>query len=287
MDEFTLPPDTHIGLVNLRVRELDRALKFYVEYLGLQEMQSSGSKVMLSTGSDHPGLIALTIDPHAAVKPSRTTGLYHVAIRFPSRQALSRSFKRLLDRRYPFQGAADHLVSEALYLADPEGNGLELYVDRPRETWPRQGDQVAMGSEPLDLESLLAEAAGDPESQDGIDPATDIGHIHLQVSDLGRAEAFYRGILGLEVTQRNFPGALFLSAGGYHHHLGLNTWAGRGAPRPPDNAAGLRSFQLAIPDARSRQEVIDRCRSSGVVFREQNGAGPVSIQDPDGNWVEI
>lgn len=287
MDQFILPPDTHIGHVQLRARDPDRMLEFYTVYLGLQEKERSGSRIVLSASSDHPGLISLNGDPQSIIKPPRTTGLYHIAIRFPSRQALGRTFQRLLEKRYPFQGAADHLVSEALYLADPEGNGLELYVDRPRQVWPRQGDQVVMGSEPLNLEDLLSAAAAEPAPSNEIDPRTDIGHIHLQVSDLGKAEAFYQGVLGLEVTQRSYPGALFLSAGGYHHHLGLNIWAGKGARRPPENATGLRSFQLIILDATARQTAIERCRTARAVVSGKNGAGQIVVQDPDGNMVEI
>jgi len=290
MKSYTLPPDTHIGYVRLQVSDLERALAFYHDLLGFPIRVRQEEETLLSASGDPPTHINLRERKGAPPKPPRTTGLYHVAIRLPDRLALGRILMRLVQERWPLQGAADHLVSEAIYLADPDGNGLELYRDRRRQEWPRQNGTIAMASDPLDADGLLKQAAQEPAEWGGIDPRTDIGHVHLHVSDLGRAEEFYSGLLGLEVTQRSYPGALFMSAGGYHHHLGVNTWAGRGAPPAPREAAGLVSFSLELPGTDARQELLARLREAGALKDEL--AGEIStdravVQDVDGNRVEI
>lgn len=290
MSEFRMPNQTHISHVHLQVSSLERALAFYRDLLGFRQASQNGATAMLSATGKPPYHIVLTERPGVRPKPPRTTGLYHIAIRFPTRRALARAFRQLAAHDWPFQGAADHLVSEALYLADPDGNGLELYVDRPRDRWPQQNGQIAMATDPLDVKGLLAEAAGDPTPWTGVHPETDIGHVHLQVSDLARAEAFYRDLLGLDVTQRGYPGALFLSAGGYHHHVGVNVWAGRGAPPPPPDAVGLLSFALQLPDEQAWRLLHRRLHESGVEakeLRDEEYAMGVLIQDPAGNGVEL
>jgi len=283
MDTFVLPPETHIGQVELKIAALDRALEFYAGVLGFQVSERNRDEAALSPhGSDMP-LIHLQAIPDAKRKPPRTTGLYHAAIRLPDRPALGAMLRRLLEQRYPLQGAADHLVSEAIYLADPDGNGLELYTDRPREKWPQLNGQISMATDPLDAQGLLRDAS---PTWDGIHPATDIGHMHLQVSDLAQAEEFYCDLLGFEVTQRSYPGALFISAGGYHHHIGLNVWSGLGAPPPPQQAVGLGYFQVAIPDKTARQVVIERVSAVGIdTLAGTNGT--LLIRDPDGNQISL
>ena len=274
MNYFQLPAATHIGNTNFIVADMNRALDFYVERLGFHELSRDGSEVVLSADGVTP-LIILTEQPDAIPKPARSTGLYHVAIRFPDRVALARAFARLINTRWQFGGFSDHLVSEALYLSDADGNGLEMYRDRPRAEWPTVNGQIQMATEPLDLEDLLAEMEHDPSPWTGVAPGTDIGHVHLHVSDLGRARAFYHDLLGLDIVfDMSTHGALFVSAGGYHHHIGLNTWAGR-LP-PPANAVGLRSFQLVIPDfgragSSSRTGGGWRCPSGGTLVGR--GAG--------------
>jgi catechol 2,3-dioxygenase len=289
MNPYQLPDKTSIARVHLRVADLDRALTFYSDLLGFRPAAREGDTIGLSATGKLPAQILLTGQTGARRRPSHTTGLYHVAIRFPTRQALARQFRRLLARRWPFQGFADHLVSEALYLADPEGNGIELYVDRPRAQWKQEDGQIAMGTEPLDIDSLLVEDPGIGQPWEGVDPGTDIGHVHLQVSDLRRAEEFYAGLLGFQVTQRGYPGALFLSAGGYHHHLGLNTWASQGAPPPPADAVGLLSFALRLPDSDSWHLLRARMERAGVPLQEgpQDGTKSVIALDPDGTAVEM
>ena len=286
MDVYTLPAGTDIAYAHLRVADLERALAFYRDLLGLRVVNADSSSAALSATGAPPSLIVLEAHPGARPRPPRTTGLYHVAIRLPDRSALARALRRLAEGDWPLHGAADHGVSEALYLSDPDGNGLELYTDRPREEWAWEDGQVAMVSEPLDLRALLSVASG---QSDAIDPRADIGHMHLQVSDLARAEAFYCGLLGFEVMQRTYPGALFVAAGGYHHHLGLNVWAGRGAPPPPPDAAGLVAFGVRLPDVAAWRTLLARLEGAGAMLADQrdDSARQALVRDPDGNSVVL
>lgn len=243
-----LPPDAHIGQVSLTVSNLDRSIAFYRDVLGFRESRSDGGVAYL--GADARTLVELHEKPQAIPKPRRSTGLYHVAILVPSRAALGRSLRRLSDRRWPMTGASDHLVSEALYLDDPDGLGIEIYRDRASDEWPRRDGQLAMATDPLDLQGVFDEP-GAEAPWTGLDPGTMIGHVHLHVPHLDSAEAFYCGRIGFEPTVRGYPGALFVAAGGYHHHLGLNTWTGIGAPPPPEHAVGLRSFTIESRDVQT------------------------------------
>jgi catechol 2,3-dioxygenase len=239
-----------IGTVHLRVSNLSRALAFYRDLLGFQVVAPPG---VLAASNDGPPLLSLTERP-GATKPGRTTGLYHVAIRVSDAPALGRLLARLLAADYPLQGASDHPTNKAIYLADPDGNGLELTIDNPRENWFGPDGQLRLDSPPLDGHALLA-AAG-PAPWAGIDPRADIGHIHLHVADLDRAVAFYRDVVGLEVKVA-LPRlrAAFLASGDYHHHVALNTWNGPGAPRPAAEAVGLLSF--TIFGASGERELVD------------------------------
>jgi len=271
MEPFILPPDAHIGSVYLRISRLDKALSFYQRLLGFRLYDQTNDAAFLSARGEPPALVVLVSNPNATPKDARTTGMYHVAIRLPDRQLLN----RLIEQRWALYGGADHLVSEALYLADQDGNGIELYVDRSREEWPFADGSLVMSSEPLNYRGLLG-AVGESSPWNGIHPGTDIGHIHLQVSDLRQSENFYHHLLGLEVTQRSYRGALFLSAGGYHHHVGLNIWNSRGAqPSSPDRA-GLISFELKILDAKARQVLLERFHQAKAPLE-----APTFPEDPE------
>lgn len=288
MNNLHLPDQTHIGHAHLRVRDLERSLNFYRDLLGLKVIDQRANTTALSATGAEPRLLVLTADNNAPAKPPRSTGLYHIAIRLPNRAALGRTFLRLLNHQWPFQGYSDHLVSEALYLPDPDGNGLELYVDRPRESWPRLDGLIQMATDPLDVESLLRDGAVDTAPWQGIHPGTDIGHMHLHVSDLGRAEEFYSGILGFDVMQRSYPGALFIAAGGYHHHIGLNVWAGKNPP--PPNAIGLIAFSVNLPSEETWREVLARIQQASIPVeaeRDYGYATGVLIRDQDSNGVEL
>jgi catechol 2,3-dioxygenase len=286
----SLPSDTHIAGVHLRVADLQRSADFYSGILGFRLIsRENGSLAFSATGSP-PGLVLFSERPGAVPKPVRATGLFHVAIRLPDRKSLARIFQQLLQHKVQLQGASDHKVSEALYLADPDGNGLELYVDRPREQWPVFEGQVAMTTDRLEISSLLAEIRDDREPWEGIAPGTDIGHIHLQVSDLSQAEAFYHGLIGLDVTQRSYPGALFLSAGGYHHHVGVNIWNSRGAPPPPADAAGLVSFRIRVPDPPAWEALVKRIEDASLPIEERMESpelADILVRDPSQNAVEL
>ncbi|HEV2405643.1 MAG TPA: VOC family protein, partial [Ktedonobacterales bacterium] len=244
--------------------------------LGFLVTEHADGSVALSPAGASAPILTLTALAGARSKPPRTTGLYHVAILLPTRLDLGRTLRRLVESDYPLQGASDHLVSEALYLADPDGNGLEIYRDRPREQWPRVGDQIAMDTLPLDLRALMREAIADGQEWTGVAPGTRIGHVHLQVADLDRAVSFYRDTLGFDLMARMGNSAAFLSAGGYHHHIGLNTWGTAGAPQAPADAVGLRSFDILLP-ARTDLEAL-----AGRLTDATTDDDTVETRDPSG-----
>lgn len=239
---FVLPADAHIGEVSLTVSDLERSVAFYTDVLGFTALERGPHRSALGP-ADGPVLLRLTARPGARPRLPRTSGLFHVAILVPSRAALGRSLRHLAERRWPLTGASDHLVSEALYLSDPDGLGLEIYRDRSPSTWARSEGEVRMATEPLDLDDVAREP-GAERPWAGLDAGTMVGHVHLHVPDLAAAEALYCGDIGLSATLRRYPGALFVAAGTYHHHLGLNIWAGRGAPPPAAGTVGLEAFTI-------------------------------------------
>ena len=276
-----LPPETRLGAIRLRAADAGLLRDFYERAIGLRAVASGNAVTALGAG-DHP-LVELVSDPDAPARPPRTTGLFHLALLVPTRADLARALRRVFDAGWHLSGASDHLVSEALYLSDPEGNGIELYRDRPREEWPRHGDEVAMATLPLDLEGLLAEPGAD-EDAPSMPDETILGHVHLQVADLDAASAFWVDAVGFDVTTSLYPGALFVSAGGYHHHVGLNTWAGVGAPPPPAGARGLDRFEIVMPDEASVSGARERLATLGEVRDAADGA---ATEDPSGNSVLI
>jgi catechol 2,3-dioxygenase len=252
-------PGAHIGLVELRVADLDRARRFYEDALGLEPIAEEPP----SLGAGGRPLVVLREAEAGRPAPPRSTGLFHVAIRHPSRPALATALKRLLGRGGGLSGASDHGVSEALYLSDPDHNGIELYRDRPMDRWPLEPDgSVGMVTMPLDLRDLLGQAASDGAGP--VEPGTDIGHVHLKVSDVERSVAFYRDELGLSLRQRMGDEAAFLAAGDYHHHVGINTWMSRGAGPPPPGSAGLERFTFEVPSLEAPVEMTD---PDGIALR--------------------
>ena len=280
----TLPLTTHIGAVHLTVSQLDRALDFYTYQLGFHLLSRVGPQASLSADGQTT-LLVLQERPGARPKPTHSTGLYHFAILTPSRLHLARSLRHLLELRYPLQGASDHLVSEAVYLADPDGNGIEIYADRPRSAWPQVGGEVRMTTDPLDFDGLMAELRADGGPWQGLPAGATIGHVHLQVRDIAEAHAFYCGVLGFDLRQRFGASALFVSAGGYHHHVGLNTWASAGAPPPPSTAAGLVRYEIVLPDANAMHEVQQRLESIQVAYAGTDGS--LDLTDPSGNGIRL
>jgi catechol 2,3-dioxygenase len=295
-------PDARLGAVHLTVSDLDRSLKFYLPVLGFQVHERQNGVARLGAGLPPvadprwPGAIApgtgggddllvLTEQPGAQRFIRGHSGLYHFAVLVPSRLELARSLRRMSEAQTPLDGFSDHLVSEAIYLPDPDGNGIEVYRDRPRSEWYDARGQFRMGSEPLDIRGILAELTARPEPADNLDPATVIGHIHLHVAHLAQAEQFYHGALGFDLMMRYGPTASFVSAGGYHHHIGFNTWAGVGAPPPPPDAVGLRHFEVRLPNDDALSRTVDRARAAGLGIEER--AEGLLVRDPSQNAVML
>jgi len=287
---------TRIGTVRLTVRDIDRSARFYAELLGLVPDERPDGRLLLGTAThddDLPPLLELRADTNASARDARLTGLYHFAILVPTRHDLAASLLRLIRGHWSLSGASDHLVSEALYLDDPDGNGIEIYRDRDRSQWRRdQSGQLQMATLPLDVRGLLAEldaAAPDPGNGQPVPAETRIGHIHLQVSELREIEAFYSGVLGFDVMVRGYPGALFVSAGGYHHHIGLNTWQSRGAASPPPGAIGLDSYDVLFEERHALDQVLERVQTAGLAIDRGPAlpGGGVLVRDPSGNAVVL
>ena len=248
----------------------------------MRASEQDDGAVALGVPGEQP-LVELRGDSSAPALDPRATGLFHLAILVPSRPDLARALRRLAEARWPLDGASDHLVSEAMYLSDPDGNGIEIYRDRPREEWRHENGQLAMATLPLDIDGLIGERSGAGEPQALAPAGTRMGHVHLQVADLAEAERFYNGILGFDVMVRGYPGALFVSAGGYHHHIGLNTWNSRGAAPPAPGAIGMRNFEIKLPNAEELDRVLARVRAAGIEVRDE--ADRSLIRDPSGNGV--
>jgi catechol 2,3-dioxygenase len=280
----SIHPDTIIGTVALTVSDLSRSTEFYERAVGLRASDRDDGSVALSDEGGHT-LVTLHGDSSAPKLDRRAIGLYHLAVLLPTRVDLAFAVARLVEARWPLDGASDHLVSEALYLSDPDGNGIELYHDRPREQWRLRDGQLEMATLPLDLDSLVGELSQATEGQRRAPAGTTIGHVHLQVAEIPDAEAFYYGVLGFDVTVRTYPGALFVSAGGYHHHLGLNTWHSRGSGPPAAGAVGLREFEVVLPSRADLGAVLERVRVAGVAAIERNDSAVVS--DPSGNRIVL
>ncbi len=278
-----LPPSTRIAHARVRVSNLENAVSFYRDLVGLTVISTDGKTSILSASAGKDPVLYLAQDSNAAPRNPRAPGLFHLALLYPERKDLALAFKRLYEQRWPFQGFADHGVSEALYLSDSDGNGIELYIDRPRRTWPYRDGELEMITESLDVDDLLSELPSPAISTSG--SGASIGHMHLQVSDLGKAERFYHAVLGFDITQRNFPGALFMSAGGYHHHIGVNTWNSSGAAPVPEGTRGLVSFALQLNDYRLTQALYDRTRQTE--FWAGNTDQGFLLRDGDNTHIEI
>ncbi|MBT2679925.1 VOC family protein [Bacillus sp. ISL-35] len=279
---FHQPPVTFVGRVDLKVQDLERSVAFYQNVIGFKVFEKTERSAKF-TADGRNVLLSVEQPEDVVPKQRRTTGLYHFAILLPRRADLANILKHFVQARFPLQGASDHLVSEALYLADPDGNGIEIYIDRPASGWTWNESQVVMTTDPLDAESLLEEDKGG--SWNGLPAGTVMGHIHLHVSELAKTEDFYTKGLGFDVVSRYGPQALFISTGKYHHHIGLNTWNGVGAPKPAENSVGLGSFSLVLPDEESVKETIARLSSIGASVTEENGV--IVTVDPSGNRIKL
>lgn len=286
-----IDPGTQMGMLALAVANLDQSLLFYTEALGFQPISAPTTAAdgthEVTLGAGGVPLLHLYEDPQARPWPQggrSYTGLYHFAILLPTRADLGRWLHHWLSLGLPMPGQGDHLVSEALYLSDPDGNGIEVYRDRPRDEWQWDGDHVRMATDPVDVRGLLAEAQADSSPWTGLPAGTRLGHMHLQVGDIRQAREFYADTLGFDVTAE-MPSALFISAGGYHHHIGMNTWHSRNAPAAPAHTAGLRFFTVDLPRQEALSAVVDRVRAAGVSVREADGVA--AFADPWGNMLVL
>ncbi|MGI9019109.1 MAG: VOC family protein [Solirubrobacterales bacterium] len=275
----SIDPRTAMGCVRLRVGDLGLVRDCYERAIGLEALEASDASVVL--GAAGRPLVELLAAPDAPPRAAGTTGLFHLALLVSDRARLGSALRRLSEADWGLTGSSDHLVSEALYTSDPEGNGIEIYRDRPREEWRVLNGELQMATLPLDLDPIAAEADGTGP----MGPGTAMGHVHLNVADIVSSNAFYCGLLGFEPTVRTYPGALFAAAGGYHHHLGLNTWVGEGAPASPPGSLGLESFEVVVPDAAEVETIAGRLEAEGLGL-ERTGAG-IRVADPSSNVVEI
>lgn len=280
---FRLPDDTHLGRIRLQVSDLSRSVAYYQQQLGFHVTFRDAHTAWLHTAArdGQPGRAPLIVlHQRAGTKPiprHGTLGLYHFAILLPDRASLGRFVKHLVDGDARF-GSADHLVSEAIYLWDPDGLGIEVYVDRPADSWQANGRELMMATDRLDLRSLID--AGGEHPWQGMPAGTTLGHMHLSVGDLDAARRFYHEALGLELTVWSYPGALFMSAGGYHHHLAANTWAA-GARAASEHDARLLDWELVLPHSTDVQAAEDSLRAAGYATRDN------TVTDPWGTQLKL
>jgi catechol 2,3-dioxygenase len=274
---------TDVGAVTFKVADLARSVQFYTQLIGLKLFSQDEHTAVLGAGNRR--ILTLQAVPGAKPLARRATGLYHAAILWPDRRSLALKIAQLSSINYPL-GYADHLVSEAFYLDDPDANGLELYRDRPRSEWTFSGSQIRMAADPIDWDSFFGEIA--PNDPDLANPAapdgTKLGHMHLRVADIAVAEQFYHGVLGFDLMAK-MPSALFFSAGGYHHHLGMNTWESLGAKPPVEPSAGLREFSISLPDKAELDRLTRQIEAAGVEV--ERGEDSAVILDPFQNRIKL
>jgi catechol 2,3-dioxygenase len=271
---YRLPEQLTLGPVHLQVSNLDRSLNWYGAVLGLRELTRAGDVVTLGAADGTPLVILEARPGTRPIRPGSRLGLYHFAILLPNRAELGK-FVQHLAAIGARAGSSDHLVSEALYLQDPDGLGIEVYRDRDRASWQRTAKELMMATDPLDFQSVVAAAQGEPWS--GMPAGTVMGHLHLHVGDIELAERFYHAAFGFDKTVWRYPGALFLAAGGYHHHLGTNTWA-QGAPAPTESDARLEHWTVLLPtaaDVAAAQRAVEAggFRAEGAVWQDPWGTG--------------
>ena len=278
-----LPDALRLGPVTLRVSDLRRSLDYYTQVLGLEARDVTPTTAALHAQGEDAPLVVL--DAHADTSPVRMQsrlGLYHFAILLPDRAALGRFLAHVMTTGMHV-GASNHLVSEALYLRDPDGLGIEIYADRPRSEWRYAAGELEMASDPLDMAGVVAAAHG--EKWSGMPRGTVMGHVHLHVGDLAEASRFYHDAFGFDRVVWTYPGALFLSAGGYHHHLGVNTWAGPNAPRSGERDARLLEWRTIFPSVNDAKAAADRLAAAG--HEVQASGDEWIVADPWGTRLRL
>jgi catechol 2,3-dioxygenase len=271
-----------MGAVSLTVSDLSRSLDYYQNHIGLRLQDHSDGTAILGAGETP--LVKLHQLPNAT-RSRNVTGLYHFALLLPSRLELAKAFTHFVRAKTPISGAADHLFSEAIYLTDPDGHGIEIYRDRPRDIWYNKEGLLVGDTLALDIDGVIGELNGNKHEFDGLPADTVMGHMHLHVGNIPDAESFYLGIIGLNKPKStlDMPSASFLGAGGYHHHLGINTWAGVGVPPPPADAARLLNYEIFFPEDAALQTVLQRLHAS-YIEPEQTDQGWL-VRDPSQNGI--
>ena len=278
---FHREPITFVGQVKLKVQNLERSVAFYREVIGFEVIEQTDSSANL-TADGKTVLLSIQQSNNLIPKQGKTTGLYHYALLLPKRSDLAEIVRHFREIGLRF-GSSDHLVSEALYLSDPDGNGIEIYIDREPSAWDWNNGEVAMAVDPLNFAELLS--GGEQQRWKGLPAGTVMGHIHLHVSELVKTEEFYSKGLGFEVVNRYGEQALFISDGKYHHHIGLNTWNGVGAPAPSPNSVGLESFTIMFPNEEKKNKIIAQLKNIGASVTEENGL--TIATDPSGNRIHL
>jgi len=279
----TIHPKAEIGIVKLKITNLERSLRFYQEVIGLQLLRREGHLAELTADGEKALLILEESEQFHMLQGRNVSGLYHFAILLPDRVSLGLALRNLIKHQIPV-GQGDHLVSEALYLNDPDRNGIEIYADRPRDTWQRdEMGEYKMSTDPVDIQGLLN--ISEQAEWSGLPAGTKIGHVHFHVGDLNLARQFYTEVLGFDIVAHYGQDALFISAGGYHHHIGLNIWAGVGAPPNPEDATGLRYFTITLPDEEALQAIKDRLTQSGIAYQQESKS--ISLTDPFGIGMHL
>lgn len=289
-----LPLATRLGAAHLTVTDVSKSVPFYENAIGLSEQwrgRNDAEQQVVALGSDGAEPVIVLVESPTAPAPGRRAGLYHVALRYPDRAELAHLVRRLAEQRVPVQGLSDHGTHEAIYLPDPDGNGLELETDRPRPDWPTMAEEFSQGGpQPLDVEHLLEAAGSEPTRERSA--GVDMGHLHLHVASTAEAEAFYRDVVGFSLIA-GLSSAIFMSAGGYHHHVGANTWQGVGAPAVRPDALGLRQWTVIVPesgDLDALTERIERAQSEPAlapIRSRVDDDGSVVLADPSGNVVVV
>jgi catechol 2,3-dioxygenase len=279
---YRLPESAHLGRVRLQVADLERSLAFYEKVLGMRVIHRATDSVCLGPHGEDREIVHLHQLRTARPVPKRgLLGLYHFAILLPDRASLGRFVAHLAETGI-YAGMSDHFVSEAVYLTDPDGLGIEVYADRPRDAWRYDERQLHMTTDHLDVDDLVKSAAG--ERWAGMPAGTVLGHVHLYVDDIAKAEAFYHEALGFDKVVWSYPGALFMSAGGYHHHLGTNTWA-RGAPSATDADARLLAWEIIVPTKKDAEEAARHVQAANYPVKEENGEWVLT--DPWGTSLRL
>jgi catechol 2,3-dioxygenase len=273
-----LPATTSLGAVHLTVSDLAASVSFYRGVVGLEQLERHDGTARLGTGASE---LLVLVEERGARSSRGHTGLYHFALLLPERADLARWLTHAARERVPLQGLSDHYVSEAIYLGDPDGHGIEIYCDRPREIWEGSVGQ-RLTTQPLDVSNLLG-TLGDPESEpfDGLPERTVMGHVHLKVASIAETVTFYRDVLGFALMAQLGHQAAFLAAGGYHHHIGANTWESAGAQPPPPGSAALRHATVVLPDEDERDRVLARVVAAG------NSVDGDTVRDPSGNALKL